>query len=323
MGLVWRFGDGISRMGLLVGVVISASGMLSSCGRVGYGLLPNEQVPPGTPDASTASLDAQVAPDGSPRDSAVAPDARIGADGGGLDGGSVDAGGAGTGGLDSGVGPADAGLADSGPGGLAGLIAWYRFDDDPNDGAFDSSGNGRDGVCVAGECPQLISGRVGGAYDFDGVDDHVTAADGDRYFDGAAGFSVAFWAFARGTGVQTPVVKPFDRFAISWGVELHPPNRDFFLTTVPGVDPPPGSFTTGQWFHYVGTWDGSEGQFYRNGSVVGSFDGPITFDTNPLVIGGYRTLTTDFANALEGMVDEVMVFDRALSPTEVSDLANP
>ncbi len=63
--------------------------------------------------------------------------------------------------IDAGVSP-DA-PADAPP---ATLIAHWAFDDDPTDGAADSTDNGHIADC-ADHCPTLVTGRIGMAYHFD------------------------------------------------------------------------------------------------------------------------------------------------------------
>src|SRR5262245_13344268 len=45
----------------------------------------------------------------------------------------------------------------------SGLVAWWKFDDDPANGALDSTGNGHTGTCIA-TCPTLVAGKIGMAY---------------------------------------------------------------------------------------------------------------------------------------------------------------
>ena len=274
----------------MVWLAMLAGLCLAGCGRVGYGILPGGG---GSTDASFSA------------------DAFVGIDG------SLDSGGTTDAGTDAGASPPV----------TAGLLAWYRFEDEPadDDEVLDSSGNNRNGSCTAGDCPTVAPGRVGLAYDFDGVDDYVLVDDSDGYFDGTAGFTVAFWTFVRATGGEHAVVsKPFGtNFANSWQVSAFPPDQIQLRVTMGGTDPSPGTLTINQWTHYAATWDGTTARLYRNGSVIEMSTPTVTFDTSPIVVGGDLNRVDQFGFALDGLVDELLIYDRALSPGEVGMLAAP
>jgi hypothetical protein len=70
---------------------------------------------------------------------------------------------------------------------------------------------------------------------------------------------------------------------------------------------------TGQWAHVVATYDGQAMRLYRNGELVGlNVTGPLNVPSfvGPLNIGG----------GFEGLFDEIRIYNRALSPTEVQAL---
>jgi surface protein len=73
------------------------------------------------------------------------------------------------------------------------------------------------------------------------------------------------------------------------------------------------------WKHFVLTYDGSLGKFYVNKNQIGSFNlGLNTDGTVPFVIGsGPAYKNSEF---FKGTLDEVRVYSRVLSGTEVADL---
>ena len=79
---------------------------------------------------------------------------------------------------------------------------------------------------------------------------------------------------------------------------------------------------TGQWYHVAATWDGSEVRIYVDGVLDKTppdvRGGTIGTDTRPLYIGGRGT-----ADVLDGIVDDVRIYNRALTAAEVAALANP
>ena len=56
------------------------------------------------------------------------------------------------------------------------LIAHWKFDDSPANGALDSTGRNHDGTCAGTACPTLAAGHIGNSYQFDAVDDVLVAA---------------------------------------------------------------------------------------------------------------------------------------------------
>jgi len=75
-----------------------------------------------------------------------------------------------------------------------------------------------------------------------------------------------------------------------------------------------------QWYHIVGTYDGSLMKLYVNAGLIAVNPVSLTIGTNdePLFIGGVE----GFPFTTTGSIDEVMIFDRALSADEVLALYN-
>ena len=71
----------------------------------------------------------------------------------------------------------------------------------------------------------------------------------------------------------------------------------------------------GQWAHVAATFDGTTGRLYVNGVEVGS--GPFNLGNNPAAqmrIGSYN----DDSPTYNGDIDEVRIYNRALTPEELS-----
>jgi hypothetical protein len=74
----------------------------------------------------------------------------------------------------------------------------------------------------------------------------------------------------------------------------------------------------GEWTHFAVTYDGSVLQTYVNGmpEAAQQFDAEIVYDNSPLTIGGYYHPT----NSFDGKMDEVRIYDVALSPGEIAGI---
>ena len=79
------------------------------------------------------------------------------------------------------------------------------------------------------------------------------------------------------------------------------------------------SYDMNEWYHVVGTYDGKEMKIYVNGKLEGTSgvqSGAINYpDRVFFSIGAYKDDNEDFVH--KGMLDEVRLYDRALSEKEV------
>lgn len=76
------------------------------------------------------------------------------------------------------------------------------------------------------------------------------------------------------------------------------------------------------WLHVAGTYDGITMRLYLNGAPVASVDRACAApaDTNPIFIGASREQTALWSS-FNGRVDEVRLYDRALTPQEIATIA--
>ena len=84
---------------------------------------------------------------------------------------------------------------------------------------------------------------------------------------------------------------------------------------------PKASISAGQWYHFVGVYDGSNVLLYVNGVPIGSptaLTGSLQNTTSEFFIGkrGFGTTNTGF----DGKLDEVAVFNTALTAQEVQSI---
>jgi hypothetical protein len=77
--------------------------------------------------------------------------------------------------------------------------------------------------------------------------------------------------------------------------------------------------TAGTWQHVVVTYDGSTVRFYRNGVAIGTVavSVPLRTNANPLHLGA-SLVSGNETNFLAGGLDEVAIYDRALSAADVA-----
>lgn len=179
------------------------------------------------------------------------------------------------------------------------------------DGA-DATGN-HPGILV-GE-PEFVSGNVGNAFRLDGVDDHVRT---DLVL--PASGTISFWvnpdqlpsAMAL---LGTASSDPDDRFWV--GVSASRLLINLGNRFVADLDTP-NPLSVGAWTHVAVTWDYDADRYHL--FIDGELEDESTVDrsrpTGALVLG---LLDASFSSSqpLDGLLDEVTVFDRALGAEEV------
>lgn len=203
----------------------------------------------------------------------------------------------------------------------SGLIAHYAFDEGSGSQAGDSSGNGKS-ASLAGS-PTWTAGSVGGALDFNGSNYAMSVGSVSV----PSTFSVSAWVKPS----ANPEVGAFaDRIvesAYNTGFALTYYNNGLqrvFMLSVKGNPlfanaPVP----LGQWTHVTATFDGSVAKVYVNGNLDASddFSGLVSpGSTNmPIYIGTYFNAPGELAG-FRGSIDDVRVYDRALSSSEVGEI---
>ena len=102
-----------------------------------------------------------------------------------------------------------------------------------------------------------------------------------------------------------------------------------FLVSTNGINTaatpyyPKASISAGQWYHFVGVYDGSNVLLYVNGVPIGSptaLTGSLQNTTSEFFIGkrGFGTTNTGF----DGKLDEIGIFNTALTDAEIQSIYN-
>jgi hypothetical protein len=190
----------------------------------------------------------------------------------------------------------------------------------------DSSGNSNDGV-ITGD-PGWVAGKFGQAMD----------AKPDKYIDfppptsepmmvdnftvmvwvnpnqWIGGWQAVFSMQAGGTGQEIYGIY----FGNSGGKEI------LLWTTGTNITTGQGGLDLGVWTHAAVTYDGSKLVLYKNGeqAVEKNFAGPVDNKdrTGRFVINGnYNSLNGGLAEFCDSLIDEVLIFDEALTLDDIKD----
>ncbi len=215
-----------------------------------------------------------------------------------------------------------------------GLVAWYPFDGN----ALDESGHLFHGTAQGAVLAEDRHGNASSAYHFDGQS-HIDLGNFPELNPQYLSISVWFRQDSHNlvSGLSTILGRNLDdgpnRYGYNIGVfggsswELSPDEglRYGFKSV---VNSPPtdvdmgGSVPVSAWHHYVAVKDSvdQEIRFYLNGSIVGTQAleiGPTLALDAKTMIGIYRP---NGAHAFTGYIDDVGIWNRALSPTEIQTL---
>lgn len=229
------------------------------------------------------------------------------------------------------AGPAvDSALPDAGPASdammHAGPIAWYPMDTIANSTVADATSS-HNGTCDGTGCPTVTAaGQIGSAYVFDGSDDLIRVRS-TPVFENQQGFTVTAWfAFDAGTDSGCLVNKILGaRLANSWQACLEDGFLRFYTATAIGnhAQSTAGTLAPGR-YHHLALWsDGSAKALFVNGERVAHNTGvTILFDERPITIGAdLDDGLIDFQ--FRGRIDDVRIYDRALSEAEITALQAP
>ena len=202
-----------------------------------------------------------------------------------------------------------------------GLVAAYSFDAGSGSTLADESGSGNSGT-ISG-ATWTSNGKFGGALSFDGTNDWVEIADASS-LDLTTGMTLEAWVkpSAAPSGWSTVLSKERNRLAYGLfaGEDTGRSAGQVVIAnehTALGDELPPGV-----WSHLATTYDGATLRLYVNGVLSGStpVSGSIRTSSGQLRIGGNSRGGRWFA----GQIDEVRVYDRALSSAELqADAATP
>jgi hypothetical protein len=193
-----------------------------------------------------------------------------------------------------------------------GLLGWWKLDETAGTTIHDSSDYQRDGVLQLVDAKDLhIDGMVGGAFNF-----HVPAYIDVLFTEDLNLTQMTLHAWVRPGDQQSIDAQIVSRRG-SYGLAM--PRNDamkfYFWDMDRVIDRP---FMPGKWVNLCATFDGSIRRFYVDGVRIASITSPTPPPTKAnLRIGGLYGGTTDFDHYFQGAIDDVRIYNRALSDDEV------
>ncbi len=203
------------------------------------------------------------------------------------------------------------------------LVGWWSFDNN----TLDQSSYGNNGTQVNGvDCSKAIAGKISTACSFDGVDDWINITDSSTWNFGTGDFTISSWFYANN----------FDgnhRYILDMAKSDDGSSRAYFAIRNIGVNDVAfgvgsNSITTNSvpsinaWHHVTAIKTNNSLYLYLDGVSVGS---PVADTTNINSVDTIRIgsrYAGDANNFWNGTIDEVQIWNRALSSQEVGALYN-
>ncbi|MFA5870722.1 MAG: LamG-like jellyroll fold domain-containing protein [Candidatus Paceibacterota bacterium] len=211
-----------------------------------------------------------------------------------------------------------------------GLVGYWHFDEGMGTTTYDASGIGNIGTLTNSPTWQTSANcKAGVCLDFNGTTNYVSVGNKNEHTLSTRG-SVSIWIYIPSTWGGSTYPNVVSKGASAgwdtdgWSLYVFNPNSDGRI----GVGQRSGTSVANisflntlkdEWVHIVGTWDGSQIKIYENGVLKGtttqSFSLPVT--TTSLFIGKDQN-----SQYFDGKIDEVRIYNRALSVTEILAMYN-
>jgi len=211
------------------------------------------------------------------------------------------------------------------------LVGWYPLDEGSGSQVIDSSGNGYNGTFGGATFPVWTGDSISGAWavDFPVYDDNINIGFDSAFNFSSGDFTVSGWV-KNPSGLSADAIQPIlGKHRLETSDGYYPPNG-YYLSSgvdsatfyVSGVTASTGSINDGNWHQVVGVYtSGGNVELYVDGNLKDSQVASSMYaDNTPLIIGNVTGNDTD--TTFNGKVDEVSIYNRALSADEVYESCN-
>ena len=204
---------------------------------------------------------------------------------------------------------------------INGLVGSWHLDESSGNIAYDSSGQGNNGTIYGAT---WTDGKFGKALDFDGVDDYIEIIHDGSLYVWQGNSPATFEAWVKPLfDIPPSNIRSALQFKDSAGTGrtiLYIHKSGNFYSHFGGAGLDSGvSAVKGQFTHVILRYDGSVLKFFIDGVGAGADSRNVDEGAvGAFLLGTHKSL----ADWWQGVIDEVRIYNRALSAEEISDLYN-
>lgn len=217
-----------------------------------------------------------------------------------------------------------------------GLTCWLRMSDRAGSRAYDSSGKGNHGTLTDFDTTRAWTGSTyGGGVKMDGTDDFINIPH-NVSMNATSQISICMRmnptaitaAYSNQLTMKGTATTDSNWNVYYWGVvgdDALEEGRTALYANIAGtfqkITPHSSVIPLAKWTHVAFTYNGSFGATYVNGALEGTFavSGTLTTNAQPTLVGkALGGFTGGSLTFLNGSLDDVRFYNRALSPAEVS-----
>jgi len=202
----------------------------------------------------------------------------------------------------------------------ADLVGLWKLDDGSGTVAVDRTGNGHNGELIGG--PEWVDGLYGGALHFAGAGSKVDVPQSEQ-LNPTDAFSATLWVNvdAGSSGYRSPITSRDDGPARGYIIYAHNSGYwSYWTGTGSGWNQVNGpTVVAEEWTHLAITFDEGAKKLYIDGELVGEGNAAISPNTDQVLRIGAGQSETDGNYWFVGTIDDVAIFDHALTDGEVLD----
>lgn len=207
-----------------------------------------------------------------------------------------------------------------------GLIAWYPF----NGNANDSSGHGLNGTVHGATLTSDRFGKANSAYSFTGNSVQWIDCGTDSLFTALPTMTLSAWVYlyqySSDNNVGYLVAGTYDGNYHGYFMNTDGPNKANIAFRWGNSEEPKDSTTNlalNTWYNLLVTYNGTLLELYVNGKLVNSSTCTTGVVSNDhFYIGCSGTLWNNPSITMNGKIDDVLLYNRVLSSSEISDVYN-
>ncbi len=193
------------------------------------------------------------------------------------------------------------------------LVGWWTFDSISGSTVIDSSGRGNSGT-KQGDARVDVNGRMGDAMAFDGAGDYISR-DSPAGLNITNNVSVSVW-IKKITNGPYDLLAGYTDVGTANGYRLwSSPNKVLFSINGYNTNPATYNYVADNiWHHVVGINNGTHNMIYLDGVLGNITNTTSQINYSNVYLGmGYGTGWSYF----NGSIDDVMIFNRALTQAEI------